>query len=48
MKYAHKWKIIHRDLKPSSILIGKEGLIRVTDSGFSKLMTLEEQSTTFT
>lgn len=46
MKYVHKCKIIHRDLKPSNILIGSDGLIRITDFGISKLMTLEEQSTT--
>ncbi|KAK8892330.1 hypothetical protein M9Y10_029556 [Tritrichomonas musculus] len=46
MKYVHKCCLIHRDLKPSNILIGKDGLIRISDFGISKLMTTEEQSTT--
>ncbi|KAK8836922.1 hypothetical protein M9Y10_037448 [Tritrichomonas musculus] len=46
MKYVHKCNIIHRDLKPSNILISKNGTIRISDFGISKLMTSEEQSST--
>ena len=46
MVYVHSCQIIHRDLKPSNILIGQDELIRVADFGISKLMTLEEQSST--
>ena len=46
MKYVHMKKIVHRDLKPSNILIGKDGKIKISDFGISKLMSAEEQSTT--
>ncbi|MCJ7572084.1 MAG: serine/threonine protein kinase [Candidatus Thermoplasmatota archaeon] len=38
IKYAHKKKIVHLDLKPQNILI-KEGIIKITDWGMSKLIT---------
>ena len=46
MRYVHKLGIIHRDLKPSNILIAKDGSIRVSDFGISKLMSTDEQTTT--
>lgn len=46
MKYVHSKSLIHRDLKPSNILIGSDGLIRVSDFGISKLMSSEEQMST--
>lgn len=46
MKFVHSKGFIHRVLKPTNILIGKDGLIRISDFGISKLMTSEEQSTT--
>ena len=47
MKYIHKCGLIHRDIKPSNILIDKNGVVKISDFGISKLMTVEEQSTTF-
>lgn len=38
MKYVHKCQMIHRDLKPSNILIGMDGLIRISDFGISKFI----------
>ena len=46
MKYVHHRKIIHRDIKPSNILISSDGTIKISDFGISKLMSLDEQSTT--
>lgn len=47
MRYVHSMNIIHRDLKPQNVLIGQDNLVRVSDFGISKLMTTEEQGTTF-
>ena len=46
MKFVHLKGFVHRDLKPSNILIAKDGTIKISDFGISKLMTAEEQSTT--
>lgn len=44
MKYIHKQKLIHLNLKPSKILIGKNGLIRISDFFASEIMSLEISS----
>ena len=46
MKYVHFRKVIHRDLKPNNILVDSNGTIKICDFGISKLMTIEEQTTT--
>lgn len=46
MKYVHFRHVIHRDLKPTNILIGTDGLIKISDFGISKLMTTEQQTMT--
>lgn len=46
MRYVHSQKVIHRDIKPSNILIGKDGKIKISDFGISKIMNAEEQSMT--
>ena len=35
LQYLHAHNIIHRDLKPANILIGNEGLYKITDFGIS-------------
>ena len=44
LKYCHSKGIIHRDLKPSNILI-KEGVIKITDWGLSKVLSESLAST---
>ena len=35
--FMHHYNIIHRDLKPDNILIDREGHIKLSDFGLSKL-----------
>ena len=46
MKFVHMNKSVHLDLKQSNILIGKDGKIKTSEFGISKLMSSEEETTT--
>lgn len=46
MRCIHEKNVIHRDLKPTNILITRDGIIKISDFGISKLMTVEEQTMT--
>jgi len=38
LEYLHKNSIVHRDLKPDNLLINKEGHIKLTDFGLSRIV----------
>ena len=51
VKYIHKFGIIHRDLKPDNIMImsnkrnNDDIIVKITDFGFSKIVSKEEKLT---
>ena len=40
LDHAHHNKIVHRDIKPANIMILNNGLVKVTDFGIAKMMSM--------
>ena len=48
LQFAHDKGVIHRDIKPENILMAKDGSVKITDFGLSRILGNETQPTVLT
>ena len=39
VNYCHQHSVIHRDVKPENILVSKNGVVKICDFGFARMLS---------